>query len=165
LHKHLDELTRVYGSQTFVSLVDQKRHEQPIKEAYDRAMAAVNRPDVRYQYFDFHNECKGMRYERISKLTDLLEEDLARKGWFHYDTSESQPKKIQLGTIRTNCMDNLDRTNVVQTHMARYTLNKQLREIGILTSKEDTIDNYPQFLSAFRTSTSTFRHPKSWFLC
>jgi hypothetical protein len=73
-------LANVYGSQTFVNLVDQQRHEQPIKEEYDRVMAAAHRPNVRYQYFDFHNECKGMKYERISKLTDLLEDDLATKG-------------------------------------------------------------------------------------
>jgi len=172
LEKHLNQITHVYGSQTFVNLVDDKRHEQPVKEAYDRAMAAASREDVRYQYFDFHNECKGMKYDRISKLTDILEEDLAKKGyvcllghayilmkvcrWFHMEASDSKPRKYQFGTVRTNCMDNLDRTNVVQTHFAKYTLNRQLRDIGILLNKEDVIDNHPHFMTTFRTSARCF---------
>lgn len=30
----------------------------------------------RYVEFDFHNECKGMRYENISKLINSLTDDL-----------------------------------------------------------------------------------------
>lgn len=30
----------------------------------------------RYVEFDFHNECKGMRYENISKLITSLTDDL-----------------------------------------------------------------------------------------
>lgn len=149
LRSHLGELVQIYGSQTLVSLVDQKGHEKPMKDAYDRAMATANVPEARYQWFDFHNECKGMRYERINNLIDVLQEDLSKKGYFYYDPAEPAPRRIQLGTVRTNCMDNLDRTNVVQTHLAKWTLNRQLREVGII-SKEDAVENHPEFMTAFR---------------
>lgn len=41
-------------------------------------------PRVRYQYFDFHNECKNMRWDRISVLIEQMEEDLTRHGYVHW---------------------------------------------------------------------------------
>lgn len=67
-----------------------------MKEAYDRAMAEANVPQARYQYFDFHNECKGMRYERISNLVDLLEEDLVKKGYVSL-------RRVMLYTVAHAC--------------------------------------------------------------
>lgn len=43
-------------------------------------MQQLNLPQVRYQYFDFHSECKHMRWDRISVLIEQLEEDLKRQG-------------------------------------------------------------------------------------
>jgi phosphatidylinositol 4-phosphatase len=36
--------------------------------------------DIDYQYFDFHAECKHMRWDRISVLVDRLKEDLEKLG-------------------------------------------------------------------------------------
>lgn len=40
----------------------------------------VNLPKVKYEYFDFHNECKHMKWDRISLLVDRIQEDLVREG-------------------------------------------------------------------------------------
>lgn len=48
-------------------------------------------------------------------------------------------------------MDNLDRTNVAQAAFAKWTLNRQLRELGILNENE-SIDNYDEFIKDFRES-------------
>lgn len=45
-----------------------------------RALSQLNLPKVRYQYFDFHNECKNMRWNRISVLIDSVKDDLERYG-------------------------------------------------------------------------------------
>ena len=37
-------------------------------------------PDVKYEYFDFHTECKNMRWDRISVLVDQIKEDVDRNG-------------------------------------------------------------------------------------
>lgn len=42
----------------------------------------------------------------------------------------------QTSVVRTNCMDCLDRTNVVQSVVSRWVLNRQLRDIGILGADE-----------------------------
>lgn len=38
---HLQEQVATYGEQALVNLVNQKGHEQPVKEAYERYVAQV----------------------------------------------------------------------------------------------------------------------------
>jgi hypothetical protein len=92
-----------------------------------------------------------MRWDRISLLIDDLTEDLLRDGYvlwksswtyfilpfsyFYLDSNYQDPVKWQLGVVRTNCMDNLDRTNVAQAAIARWTLDLQLKAAGILGKK------------------------------
>jgi len=71
--------------------------------------------------------------------------------YFHWDPTRNEPYKLQNGVIRTNCMDNLDRTNVAQAAFAKWTLNKQLREAGVL-EEHDSVDNYESFMHDFRNS-------------
>ncbi|EGO02783.1 hypothetical protein SERLA73DRAFT_102758 [Serpula lacrymans var. lacrymans S7.3] len=146
---HLQEQVSLYGEQRLVNLVNQKGHEQPVKEAYERTMSQVDLPGVKYQYFDFHNECKHMRWDRISVLIEKLEEDLLKQGYFHTSTKQSSPVQRQLGTVRTNCMDNLDRTNVVQAALAKWTLNHQLKTLGVFSENEQ-LDDFETLSSDFR---------------
>ncbi|KAJ7169488.1 SacI homology domain-containing protein [Mycena filopes] len=149
MRKHLQEQVSIYGPQALVNLVNRSGHEQPVKEAYERYVSQLNLPDVRYQYFDFHNECKHMRWDRISVLIDELETDLKRYGYFHLTSNRPENVLLQRGTVRTNCMDNLDRTNVVQAALARWTLNQQLKSLGILP-QDGTIDAYEGISQDFR---------------
>ena len=71
--------------------------------------------------------------------------------YFRINGDGSKAQKVQTGVVRTNCMDNLDRTNVVQATIAKWTLNQQLRELGIL-SADDSIDNYETISKDFRES-------------
>ena len=77
---HLQKQTSTYGSVTLVNLINQKGHEKPVKDAFERQMAQLELSDVKYEYFDFHNECKNMRWDRISVLIDQMQEDLKRQG-------------------------------------------------------------------------------------
>ncbi|KAJ3973453.1 SacI homology domain-containing protein [Lentinula raphanica] len=146
---HLLEQVSTYGPQILVNLVNHKGHEKPIKDGYERWVTQLNLPEVRYQYFDFHTECKNMRWDRISLLVDKLERDLQKQGYFHFDSNEPQPHMLQNGTVRTNCMDNLDRTNVVQAALAKHVLNRQLQHIGVLT-KGQGVDDVEALSKDFR---------------
>lgn len=48
-------------------------------------------------------------------------------------------------------MDNLDRTNVAQSAIAKWMLNQQLRDIGIFKDYEG-IDDHRDFMFHFRNS-------------
>ena len=58
--------------------------------------------------------------------------------------SSGKVTSTQSGVVRTNCIDCLDRTNVVQGLIARYVLTHQLRQMGVL-GQGDEIPTSSQF--------------------
>lgn len=163
LKSHLHDLISNYGHTYLVNLVNHKGHELPIKEAFERNMVKAASDDgvitekAHYLYFDFHTECRKMRFDRISLLVDLLKEGLAGMGWFHQVQSSEQlqqqqgtVRKEQTGVVRSNCMDCLDRTNVSQSALGKWAATAQLRSVGVISEKE-TVEDYPEFMSMFRT--------------
>ena len=163
LKAHLHQLVSIYQRVTLVNLVNHKGHELPVKEAFERNMASASASDptiaanVKYVYFDFHTECKGMRFDRISRLIDRISPSLNQAGWFHSTAGETVQDKVlskQTGVVRSNCMDCLDRTNVSQSALGKWTLTKQLRSAGVLSLKE-TVEDHPEFMIVFRNGESS----------
>ncbi|KEP48814.1 putative recessive suppressor of secretory defect protein [Rhizoctonia solani 123E] len=163
LRAHLTDLKSNYGDVVLVNLVNQVGYEMPVKDAFERAIEEVmdgstgltvgghgRVEGIGYEYFDFHKECKGMRWDRINLLVDRLQDRLDAHGWFHVSASSTTPVQTQRGAVRTNCMDCLDRTNVVQSTIARGVLEKQLRAVGILESGEGI--EATEFLPIFRNA-------------
>ncbi|WVR08761.1 hypothetical protein IAU60_005819 [Kwoniella sp. DSM 27419] len=164
---HLHSLIDIYGHVHLVNLVNQKGHEQPVKEAFEKYMQLASSSDqaiaerAHYVYFDFHHECRKLRFDRISLLIDRLAPELESMGWFHsVNPSSSQYATVdtpgdvtvlgkQTGVIRSNCMDCLDRTNVAQSALGKWALSKQLQAVGILSIKE-TVEDHPEFMTMFR---------------
>jgi hypothetical protein len=145
---HFDQQVAYYGPQILVNLVNTKGYEQPVGQLYAAIVKELNDPNLKYIHFDFHKECRKMRWNRVQMLVDQLEPDLRREGYYLYDTT-TNIQKVQTSVVRTNCMDCLDRTNVVQSTIARWVLNRQLRTIGILQSTE-VIENDEAFMQIFK---------------
>ena len=55
-------------------------YEGPVKEAYEKAVEISNNAKLHYVYFDFHHECKGLRFDKVSVLIDRIEEELYQQG-------------------------------------------------------------------------------------
>lgn len=152
--KHFRDQVDRYGENYLVNLVNQSGYEKPVKEAYERAVAALDNSRIHYVYYDFHHECKGMKFENVWHLVEHLEK-LGLKGedWFEYDEEKGAGNgsivKEQSSVVRTNCMDCLDRTNVVQSTLAKWVLNYQLRRAGVL-GKDEEVDQSPAFVFLFR---------------
>lgn len=134
--RHFERQVLLYGDNYLVNLVNQKGYEAPVKNAYGAAvemLPSLLAQHVKYIYFDFHHECRGMRWHR----TKLLIEQLVQLGYslgsyFLYDASTSAVLQTQKQVVRTNCMDCLDRTNVVQLMIGRWVLQHQLESLGYL---------------------------------
>ncbi|CAI2167298.1 14467_t:CDS:10 [Funneliformis geosporum] len=144
--RHFDEQIKIYGNQILVNLVNKKGYESAVGDAYEKAVKQLNDSRIRYCHFDFHHECSKMRWHRIQILLDTIEEELIQQGYFY---AEDSPIKFQTSIIRTNCMDCLDRTNVVQSTFAKWMLTQQLREVGVLSNKEK-IDEIESFMDIYR---------------
>ncbi len=147
-------MIKIYQRVTLVNLVNHKGHELPVKEAFEHGMTNVSASDpviaagAQYVYFDFHTECKKMRFDRISILIDRLAPSLQGMGWYHA-IGDTQVVSKQTGVVRSNCMDCLDRTNVMQSALGKWALEKQLHGAGVLSHKE-SIGDHPEFISMFR---------------
>ncbi|KAI7285266.1 hypothetical protein KC345_g1849 [Hortaea werneckii] len=135
LKRHLDKLTERYENVLCACLVDKHGTEKMVGEAFEHQMQLLNAtqgPEDRksvFEWFDFHAECKGMRFENVSILLDRLRSPLEAFGWSVKE--DDCTSKRQHGVLRTNCMDCLDRTNVVQSAVAGWALEQQLLELGL----------------------------------
>ncbi|KAI9721718.1 MAG: hypothetical protein M1812_002053 [Candelaria pacifica] len=132
--KHFVDLAGRYGGVQVASLVDKKGNEAQVGEEYENNVQKLNEnggidgASIGFEWFDFHTVCRGMKFENVSLLMDSLGEKLNEFG----KTVEQDGKllKKQAGILRTNCMDCLDRTNVVQSGCGRSALESQLKEEG-----------------------------------
>merc|ERR1719495_370581 len=88
-------------------------------------------PNIFYEPFDFHSECRKMRWDRLSILMDRLSQYQEQFSYFLVSGEGSVLAK-QSGLFRTNCIDCLDRTNVVQSMLARRNLQAVLRRLSVL---------------------------------
>ncbi|KAI8367816.1 SacI homology domain-containing protein [Choanephora cucurbitarum] len=147
---HFDQQLKHYGPQVLVNLVNTHGYEQPMGQLYASIVKQLADPNLKYVHFDFHLECRKMRWHRVQLLIDQLESDLKNQGYCLYDATE-QPSlcQSQNSVIRSNCMDCLDRTNVVQSTIGKWVLNRQLRDLGILQSTE-VIENDEGFTQIFK---------------
>jgi hypothetical protein len=57
---------------------------------------------------------------------------------------------LQTSVVRTNCMDCLDRTNVVQSMLARWTLDRMFADLGLLARGAHFADEDDAFELLFR---------------
>ena len=99
---------------------------------------------MHYVYFDFHNETKGLKWHRAQLLLDSLKDGLVAGGYFHGIDRPSggvDVRNKQNAVVRTNCMDCLDRTNVVQSMLGRWTLTRQLTDLGLIRPGEAASDD------------------------
>lgn len=152
--KHFNQQKTLYGVNYLVNLVNQNGYELPIKETYESVLGNLDDPNLRYIYFDFHHECRKMQWHRINLLIDYLKNaGLDNKDVFHkLLSSDGSTIKIvskQKSIVRTNCMDCLDRTNVVQSVLAHWVL-QQAFETAMLTSPGDLWENDKTLLLEFR---------------
>ncbi|KAI7815952.1 SacI homology domain-containing protein [Gamsiella multidivaricata] len=137
--KHFEIQKSFYGPQLVINLINKKGYEGPMGVAFQKHIDVLNDPDIKYHHFDFHHECSKMKWHRVSLLLEHFQEELNAQGYFKAEIGRDGLEKVsqkQSSVVRTNCMDCLDRTNVVQSVVSRWVLNRQLREIGILGADE-----------------------------
>jgi len=70
-----------------------------------------------------------MDYGKVSLLIDRLRPTLLASSFFYYP-GQGEPQ-FQKGIIRSNCLDCLDRTNLVQSFIAFEVLPQQLKSLGV----------------------------------
>ncbi|XP_061814390.1 phosphatidylinositol-3-phosphatase SAC1-B isoform X1 [Nerophis lumbriciformis] len=137
--RHFDSQILLYGKQVILNLINQKGSEKPLEQAFEKMVASLGNGTIKYVAFDFHRECSRMRWHRLQLLLDMVAELQEEFGYFLVD-SDGKVLLNQEGAFRSNCMDCLDRTNVIQSLLARRSLQSQLRRMGILHANQHLED-------------------------
>ncbi|XP_047539879.1 phosphatidylinositide phosphatase SAC2 isoform X3 [Vanessa atalanta] len=127
--KHFEEELKTYKQVCIVNLVEQQGREKIIWEAYSNHVLKYNSPDIIYATFDFHEYCRGMHYENVGILINAISDIIGEMRFCWRD--DRGLICTQNGVFRVNCIDCLDRTNVVQTGIAKFVLELQLCRLGL----------------------------------
>uniref|UniRef100_A0A8C2Q2L0 phosphoinositide 5-phosphatase n=1 Tax=Cyprinus carpio TaxID=7962 RepID=A0A8C2Q2L0_CYPCA len=150
--QHFSALRRLYGKQVIINLLGMKEGEHMLSKAFQSHLKASEHANaVRMLNFDYHQMVKGGKTDKlITVLKPQINKFLEECGFFYY-SGEAGIQRCQSGTIRSNCLDCLDRTNSVQAFIALEMLPKQLEDMG-LTEKPQLV---ARFQEVFRTMWST----------
>jgi hypothetical protein len=137
LSAHFKRLSAEYGPVIVVSLTDAKGREKELTDLFKKVVQSASGVS-QFEWWDFHTECAKMRWGNIDKLITLIQPAIDRAGYTR--VVGGRVERAQDGVVRTNCIDCLDRTNVLQSVIARLMLERQLKEIGL-----NEFDCFPQF--------------------
>ncbi|XP_061764279.1 phosphatidylinositol-3-phosphatase SAC1-A isoform X3 [Nerophis ophidion] len=126
-----EQIVLYEGAKASFVQVNQKGSEKPLEQAFAKMIFSLNNSMLSYIPFDFHKECSHMRWDRLQILVEAVAETQDEYSYFMVN-SEDKALVQQRGVFRSNCMDCLDRTNVIQSLLARRSLQSQLQRMGIL---------------------------------
>lgn len=124
--RHFDDVCGNYGVCHIVNLLlKTKPAEVQVSRRYQELYAhSGHRDDMAFTNFDFHAETKPLTggFAGATKILPLLHSSLEQFGWFAYDTDAAEVITRQDGVFRVNCLDCLDRTNLVQQVICQLVL-------------------------------------------
>ncbi|XP_034485744.1 phosphatidylinositide phosphatase SAC2 isoform X1 [Drosophila innubila] len=126
---HFTKELSIYERVCIVNLVEQSGKEKLIGDSFAEHVIKYNNELLIYVTFDFHDYCRGMRFENVSALIDAVGPEAGAMG-FHWRDQRGMICN-QKSVFRVNCMDCLDRTNVVQTAIGKAVLESQLVKLGL----------------------------------
>ncbi|XP_070798715.1 synaptojanin-1 [Pituophis catenifer annectens] len=128
--RHFHTLKNIYGKQIIVNLLGSKEGEHMLSKAFQSHLkASEHANDIKMVNFDYHQMVKGGKAEKLHGVLKPQIQKFFECGFFYFDGKEV--KRSQSGTIRTNCLDCLDRTNSVQAFIGLEMLTKQLEVLGL----------------------------------
>ncbi|XP_017381588.1 synaptojanin-1 isoform X3 [Cebus imitator] len=128
--RHFRTLKNLYGKQIIVNLLGSKEGEHMLSKAFQSHLkASEHAADIQMVNFDYHQMVKGGKAEKLHSVLKPQVQKFLDYGFFYFNGSEVQ--RSQSGTVRTNCLDCLDRTNSVQAFLGLEMLAKQLEALRL----------------------------------
>lgn len=97
--------------------------------------------DTHLVWFDYHHKCRRSS-EATLEIYDILQHAIrSGEGYGVYEHSNhTRVASTQQHVVRTNCMDCLDRTNVLQSVVSRWVLLRQLASLSALSAAHVATD-------------------------
>ena len=128
--RHFSRLSKKYGLIHVVDLLCQKDNhvEYTLSNAFEFQLKQLGtQHPIQYTSFDFNSICGKNSLDRLLLLNHYINKDLQLFGFFYYDYNSKAALRAQRGVFRVNCLDCLDRTNVVQEFISRKVIELFVR--------------------------------------
>ena len=144
---HFQKLVSSYKSISILNLLNltPTHSEYELKCAFSEMVTAQQdfKSSIYYHEFDYHHIVGRNNFSRLDDLYNEIENYFQQFGFTEYDVENKSIKQIQQGVFRTNCLDCLDRTNVVQSFLAKKHLIRILkkRNINPVNQEMETLDS------------------------
>ncbi|KAG0671230.1 inositol polyphosphate 5-phosphatase [Maudiozyma exigua] len=142
--KHFEKLIKRYGPVHVVNLLSTKSSEIELsRRYYDQIRKSTKlklNSDIFYTAFDFHKETAQEGFSAVSRVVPLILDSLLVSGYFAYDCKAKKIISEQHGIFRTNCLDCLDRTNLVQQVISFAAFKTFLEDFHFI-DKNDFVDD------------------------
>ncbi|VDD88271.1 unnamed protein product [Enterobius vermicularis] len=146
--KHMDGLVNLYGSPLVaVCLLDQTGRELGLGLSYLQHVLEKDSSKYGYYAFDFHSQCRALRFQKVENLVNALHDQLKTISFCWVDKTNHMACE-QSGVVRTNCVDCLDRTNVVQGSISQAVCLLQLRKLGLIGPLSQLPENFVRMLQS-----------------
>eukprot|EP00960_Hanusia_phi_P060916 764668-Hanusia_phi.AAC.3 len=144
MKKHFAFLNSNYGNIGVLSLIDHHGVEADICKAFGEYMKneMEKNPNILiYEPFDFHKHCgKSATTESREQITGLLDKfDMFHNNLNLFQREQGQQSQVRMeqnSFFRVNCIDCLDRTNVLQAAIGKKILLEQMQLHGLLAERD-----------------------------
>lgn len=136
--RHFEYLIQRFGSVHIVNLLADKPSEAELTRRLEEHLdASTNlKSNIGYTHFDFHAATASNGYSAASKILPRIQDPMIEFGFYSWSASTNQDTTEQIGIFRTNCLDCLDRTNMVQQLISREALDIFLEYNNIYPSQD-----------------------------
>ncbi|CAG8565007.1 21596_t:CDS:10 [Rhizophagus irregularis] len=138
--KHFDNLIELYGHISCINLTELTNREAIVGSAYREAVERLgDEKNIEYIGFDFHQQCKGMKYENILKLVEMLKTNFNKMSYYWQANKVTGEKEVhcqQTGIFRTD-------------KCCTEVLNLQMLRLGISEHIDGGISHYEHFENIF----------------
>ncbi|OWB75587.1 hypothetical protein B5S31_g5510 [[Candida] boidinii] len=160
-----------YKQFTVVNLINKSKKEQKLGEMFS---SILNELSINNCWFDFHAICKGLNFDNINLLLDetINNDDnnktttTVNENLLNYSYSSNYLDLKQKGIFRINCIDCLDRTNIISKFLSSKILERQLKDLNILNIRQqhqqDNNKSNNDIISIMNTKKFNFKYSNLW---
>lgn len=137
--EHFLKLIEKYGTVNIVNLLSKKPNEIELSKRYRSHLRNSKKlhinQDVFLTEFDFHRETSQDGFNAAKNILPLIEEALLVEGYYCYDVKQDEIIAEQQGIFRTNCLDCLDRTNLLQQLISFQMFKTFLHDVKLVPAR------------------------------
>ncbi|KAI8057833.1 SacI homology domain-containing protein [Syncephalis plumigaleata] len=130
LKRHLDHDLARYNHMYVLNLLSEiTPGEATLSETFEQYLAQLGYDNITLKHFDFNYICRNGALANSQQLIGQIDPQIRHYGFYCYNLEKQIWEMRQDGIFRTNCMDCLDRTNVVQGLISHRTLELMLLDM------------------------------------